>query len=637
MNGMRVDLDDAAVDLNGLPRFQRAPFQARLLLRLAAWTGVLAAALLLPLLVPRLGRGTDWRPLLAGNGAALLMLSAGLLSAWRVARWRRFANQSRPAATTVRRGRFGKIRAAVWKWCAAEAFWLSGLAIAALLAAWSGFGVRPAAAAFGQAGMAAGGAVVLAAFGLLVLERYFAGLPAAEWPEARALAQLVRVALACLGLTALFLFFADAGRAWLERLPALLGLLPAAVALEFVLRAGLSLFSPLRPGLEPRLLAGSFAAGLLRWQRHPWRSLQDGLHTRFGIDLKQNWAFLQMRRALLPVSASIAAVGWLLSGLHQVPLDGRDVYERFGKPVRVLGPGLHLGLPWPLGRTRPMENGIVHEVAVTAADEASTGTEPTPAEGPAPDSANRLWDASHASENSQVLASVANDRQSFQMVNMDVRLVYRIGLSDPAALAAAYRSADLPALIRSSAGRVLVRGFATRTLDGVLGEQRAALAGDIAAAVQAELDRLGCGVEILAAVIEAIHPPVGAANAYHSVQAAQITAQALVARERGHAAEQANLAQMQASLLRDKAAAAAREVRAGAEAAQLRFAAEQDAYRAAGGAFLLERYLAGLGQGLANARLLIVDHRIGTGNSPVVDLRSFALPVDASASRKGEE
>ncbi|MBF3364148.1 protease modulator HflK, partial [Pseudomonas aeruginosa] len=98
------------------------------------------------------------------------------------------------------------------------------------------------------------------------------------------------------------------------------------------------------------------------------------------------------------------------------------------------------------------------------------GAEPlAPAEGPAPDSANRLWDASHVSEKSQVIASLADHRQSFQIVNMDVRIVYRIALDDASALAATYRSADVPTLVRSTASRVLVHAFASRTLDEVLG------------------------------------------------------------------------------------------------------------------------------------------------------------------------
>jgi regulator of protease activity HflC (stomatin/prohibitin superfamily) len=286
---------------------------------------------------------------------------------------------------------------------------------------------------------------------------------------------------------------------------------------------------------------------------------------------------------------------------------------------------------------RPVENGVVHELAAGQSADDKSDNDIGHAEGPAPESANRLWDASHASENSQVIASIANDRQSFQMVNMDIRLIYRIGLTDQAAIDASYKGADLPALIRSTANRVLVRDFASRTLDDVLGARRAALASDITQAVQSQLDDLASGVEILAVVIEAIHPPAGAANAYHAVQAAQITAQALVARERGYAAQQTNAAQMEASIGHDKASAAAREIEAGAEATQLRFAAEQDAYRSAGSAFLLERYLAGLSKGLAGAKLLIVDHRIGTGAAPVVDLRAFTPLLGSGAAGKAEQ
>ncbi|KPA87521.1 hypothetical protein PF70_06742, partial [Pseudomonas asplenii] len=122
-------------------------------------------------------------------------------------------------------------------------------------------------------------------------------------------------------------------------------------------------------------------------------------------------------------------------------------------------------------------------------------------------------------------------------------------------------------------------------------------------AVQADLQRLDSGVEILATVVEAIHPPAGAANAYHAVQAAQISAQALISRERGAASEQANQAQLQASIVEDQARASAHEVKAGARAADLRFSAERQAYAQAGQAFVLEQYLAQLSQGLGKAKL----------------------------------
>lgn len=435
-----------------------------------------------------------------------------------------------------------------------------------------------------------------------------------------------RLVIAVQLLSLLGLLFVGDERTWPTRLLILVGLIPAAAAIELLVRGVLSAFLPLRDRVEPRLVARSLVAGVLTWPPQPLQHLQDEVKQRFGIDLRQIWAFSFMRRAFLPVAALVAMIGWLLSGVYEVPTNGRGIYERFGKPVVVLQPGLHSGMPWPFGRVISVENGKVHVLAT--ASEASISDAPSPADGPAPESANRLWDASHSSEKSQVIASVAESKQSFQVVNMDVRFVYRIGLSDSMALAATYNSADVPSLIRSTASRILVHDFASRTLDEVLSGQRQALATDIGEAVQADLDKLHSGVEILATVVEAIHPPSGAANAYHAVQAAQITAQSLIARERGQAAVQTNEAQLAARSLMDNARATARENTAAAQASELRFDAERSASQQAGQPFLLEYYLARLSLALSNGSALVIDHRLGTNEAPTLDLRSFTAPID---------
>jgi regulator of protease activity HflC (stomatin/prohibitin superfamily) len=637
---LRVDLDTDDINLETLPRFQHASFYAQRFLTLAIWLGGLVLVMLLAALyVP----DTVWRPWLGNCGAALLLLAAGLHSAWWVAYWRCAAlhvpatawppwlwqrlledhGETEPPeesqGTVDDRG--------AW-------VWLSGLSLLALLAIAGGWDLSLTGVALGQAGYLAGGTILLVAFGLLVLERSCASVAEAECPEAAGLARLARVAIVTLLLAAFGLFFSTEDRDWPIRLAGLAGLLPALVAMELMLRAVLSVFSPHRARLEPCLLADSVVAGLVRWHPRPLQTLQDDVQTHFGIDLRQVWAFAFIRRAVLPVLSLIVLVGWLLSSLWEIPIDGRGIYERLGKPVAVLGPGLHAGLPWPLGRVVPVENGVVHTLALSLSSDHTIAPEVSPAEGPAPASANRLWDVSHGSEKSQLIASGQDGRQSFQVINMDVRFIYRIALTDEAALAATYHSVDAPTLMRSTANRVLVHDFASRTLDGVLGEQRAALAREIGNTVQADLTRLASGIEILATVIEAIHPPAGVANAYHAVQAAQITVKALRARERGSAADQITMAQLQASTARDQATAAARETRAGAEAAGRRFTAEQQAYGRAGQAFLLEQYFSRLGQGLAHARAVILDHRLGGGTVPTIDLRNYAPPTDSVAPSK---
>ncbi|MHC8369399.1 protease modulator HflK [Pseudomonas sp. MDT1-85] len=646
---MQVDLDGDGAQIAGLPRFQQAVLQGRRLRQLAIGLGALSASgLVLAFFVGLFAPQSLWSALLVNQSAGLLVLVGGLQSAWWVAQWR--AQVMNPTVLVVTEE---PIAAEGWyerlldrisqRWLrllgqiGAPTLWLGGWAFLTLYSIEQVWNLTLPPATLGLSASVGAALSLLLAFGLLVLERQLAQENVAQWPEAGSLAQLTRVAIICLVLSALCLLFGSETSVWPVRLAVLIGLLPGLVAVELLLRAVLSLFSPRREQLEPALLARSFVADMLRWPPQPLLALQHELHNRFGIDLRQIWAFTYMRRAFLPVLAVVTIVGWSLTGIHEIPLQGRGIYERFGKPVEVFGPGLHAGLPWPLGRVLSVENGVVHELA-TSVGETSAPVKAEPAEGPAPAIANRLWDASHVNDKSQVIASSRADKQSFQIVNMDVRFVYRIGLSDQAALAATYNSADVPTLIRSTASRILVHDFASRTLDGLLGEDRVGLAEEIGRAVQADLQKLDSGVEILATVVEAIHPPAGAANAYHGVQAAQIGAQALISRERGAAAEATNQARLQASIAHDQATASAHEINSTAQAADLKFAAERKAFSSAGQAFVLEQYLSQLTQGLANAKLLVLDHRLGgSGNAPTIDLRTFTLPADPAPPRNSAQ
>lgn len=650
---MRVDLDDEGAAPSSLPRFQRAAVQSRRLSRLTYLTGAVGViGLVVSLFVDLFSPNSLWTAVLTNSAASLLVLAAALQSAHVVSQWRAdviappsaAASDDEALLHTEEQGWYdrvlGRISGAGTSMVGQvglPVFWLAGWTLLSLISIGLIWNLALAGSNVGLVGNVVGGLLLLIGFALLVLERQFSNESEAGWPESEQLAQITKVAIGTLLITAFCLFFSSVDRVWPARLAVLIGLLPGLVAIELLIRAFLSVFSPRNERLEPRLIASSFVAGLLRWPPRPLLALQNELHNRFGIDLRQIWAFTYMRRAFLPVMAVIVGLGWLLSGVHEIPMQGRGVYERFGKPVEVLEPGLHAGLPWPFGTVLAVENGVVHELATSVAEGAGAELTLDPAEGPPPAIANRLWDATHINDKSQVIASGSGAKQSFQIVNMDVRFVYRIGLTDEAALAATYNSADIPSLIRSTASRVLVHDFASRTLDELLGEQRNDLAADIGDAVQRDLKKLDSGVEILATVVESIHPPAGAANAYHAVQAAQISAQALIARERGAAADQANVAQLHASMAHDQAAASSREVMATAQGADLRFSAERQGYAKAGQAFLLEQYFSQLTQGLTHAKLLVLDHRLGGTSAPTIDLRSFTLPVDPAASTPSAE
>ncbi|MBU9840720.1 protease modulator HflK [Rahnella aceris] len=625
-------------------RFQSAATHTRWLSGLINPIMVISSVMYLILLMLYLVSPASVWPWVTGNiMAAMWVCAASLQCARRISRWRtqQFAPAVETAMPEASSGFSQRLISRPWmrpvlRYVDAHVFFQALPAFAAIVLISVLWQLPIPANDAGEAGYFAGSVFILCAFAVLVLERHWTLKNPLEWPEAAKLAPMMRMMIGVFLLSALALMFAREASVWPAHLLMLTGLLPGLVALELFLRALMAMFSPPREDKEPEFIAGSLLAAQICWPPRPLQFVQNELHQHFGIDLRQIWAFHFMRRALLPLAAILLLTGWLLTGISEVPLTQRGIYESFGKPVAVRQPGLHAGLPWPFGRTRMVDNGEVHELTTGSEEPVTTAavTVADTAEGPAPESANRLWDSGHSSDKSQIIASATRDRQSFQIMNMDVRFVYRIAMNDGAAMASLYHTDNMPVLIRSIANQVLVHDFSSRTLDSLLGSDQTRLAADIGRKVQSQLDHLNSGVELLATVIESIHPPAGAADAYHSVQAAQILAQSAIAGEKGQAAQQLNAAQQFARLAQDTASAQSHENLDQAQVMALRFNAENQAYQAGGQSFLTDRYFSQLILAMQqHPEVLIVDHRIGGGTSPVLDLRNFTLPFTPGADK----
>ena len=482
------------------------------------------------------------------------------------------------------------------------------------------------------------GILLVISFGLLVIERTIGFKTIRHWRYQQEYVGLTRVMLSLLLLLAgslLLVTYSPMLTLWLIKLGCLLVLL---VALEYFLHVLMVMATPLPQDTDPRFLTRSLLAAQYRWPLRPLAFVLDTLEQRFGIDLRQVQAFRLMGKTIVPVVCGLAVLGWLLSGLTQVPLHQRGIYERFGRPMAVLSPGLHAGLPWPFGRVRAVEFGAVHELRLSDEPEQKARNDvPDSAEGPAPQTSWRLWDSSHLTDQSQVIASQAADKQSFQIVNMDIRLIWRVGLRNEDALNSQYQAEDLPVLIRSIARQVLVAQFASKQLDELLNEQRASLSTTLNQQIQQRLTAQHTGVELLSTRIEAIHPPAGAADAYHGVQAAQIAASARVARERGYAATVTNGARQNAETRENDAQAFAAENLSRAQAAAAQFAADSQAWQQAGQAFILERRYHILSQTLAHTPLLILDSHLQGTNEPVLDMRQYPALSDSTAPQKASK
>jgi regulator of protease activity HflC (stomatin/prohibitin superfamily) len=424
---------------------------------------------------------------------------------------------------------------------------------------------------------------------------------------------------------------------WASVLERVVGIVIGIVSLELLLRCAVIFFVPFAP-IEQRLSLtdSAFAGAVLRLRPPSLRTINIAVRRQLGIDLSRSWALAFIQRAVLPVLLGIGLLGWAVTGVSALGINERGIYERFGVPVAVFGPGVHVHLPWPLGTIRLVEIGVVHLLPIEfvlpggqqAGKSSSVGAARAPAaEGSAPEGADRLWTDDHPFEGSYIIASSEHGNQGFQLVNIDMAVIYRVGLSERAARDAAYRVSDIDELIQAISGQLLVRYFSHNTLLDLLGRSRESFTHEFQSALQAQLDHFGTGVEAIGVSVEAIHPPPGAASAYHGVQAAEIRANTQISVRRGDATRSLMVAQQSATEDRNAAAASEAERVGQAQADSVLFTGDRQAYAQDGYAFLLERWLTNVTAALGQSRLVLLDYRLNPQSMPALDLRGLGAAM----------
>jgi membrane protease subunit HflK len=304
-----------------------------------------------------------------------------------------------------------------------------------------------------------------------------------------------------------------------------------------------------------------------------------------------------LRRGVLAGALIGFTAGWALSGVYEVRPDQQAVVERLGVVEGVVGPGLHLHLPWPLER--------VQTFAVTRINTLNLG------------------DATD--DGSQALTPTRDGDAA------DVAYAVQWRIADPIAYLS--HLADPQGALKLAAEAAMREAVGATPLEAAMGPERAALQRRIARAIQHRLDRLGAGIAVTGVLIEAVTPPPEVQAAASDVAIARQDADAAVAdatayRARILAEAKANAAKtlVEAQSYRDQTL---RE----AQGAAARFEELDAAYRKAPGVTKDRLYFETLQGVLARAHTLILDPAKGaTVNLPPEMLRGAAPPTTASAA-----
>ncbi|MEM7680928.1 MAG: SPFH domain-containing protein [Planctomycetota bacterium] len=429
-------------------------------------------------------------------------------------------------------------------------------------------------------GAVVGAGLLSAGFVGFLVARGVAGMTRSPaWGLLRGGASQLMGVSALLGLAAIGAFAWSLGaKGWMTAVALLIPALVALAGLETLVWVVLGVYRPVRPGAAPRPAFDSRLLGMLARPESLSKIFSETLRYQFGVDFSSSWAFRLAKKAAGPL---VLMAGLLLVGSSSVVVvdAGRQAaITTNGGSLKVVGPGLHVKWPWPVGDAQVYDVSRVRSVEVGSVGEGLDFTKPF------------LWtDSSHVEGDEEYLitapttVSVADDvalgedeeesdgrpANILQGEYTSVKAVVTWRIREDGGLMRYLLASRRPAeLLQLYAMEELTEYAAGRTIDELIGLDRIAAGEALRAGLQARLDATpsaepgvsGVGIEVVAYRLVAVHPPVGdVASKFHEQvsalqgQKAEIArAEADEARTLSSAAGSRSEAQAIATLFRER-------------------------------------------------------------------------------------
>lgn len=281
----------------------------------------------------------------------------------------------------------------------------------------------------------------------------------------------------------------------------------AAVGIEILATTLLESYRPRVPGEIPRPAFDSRVLGLLTAPESLGSVLADLINYQFGVEVSGSWLYRLLGSAITPLTIFGAAFLMALSCLTIVGPDERGVRLRCGAMAGApLAPGIHLKWPWPAETVEMHPVGQVQQLVVTS--DLTGRSQHSPA---------NLW-TSDSDRDAQLgqedfVAAPAADGAGVSLVSADVSVQYTVADLRTFLLG----SADPRQTLMAIAQREAARFFATHDIDTLLATGRTSGGPVLEAAIQAEADRAGLGIDIVGVAVTSLHPPIGGVSrAFHA-------------------------------------------------------------------------------------------------------------------------
>jgi modulator of FtsH protease HflK len=282
-------------------------------------------------------------------------------------------------------------------------------------------------------------------------------------------------------------------------------------------------------GREARLLYESRLVGLLGQPEAIITTAAHALDYQFGFKVSDTWFYRFLEKALGWLL--LVQLGVLVLSTCFVIIEPGDqaLLECFGKPMGqngVIGPGLHLKPPWPIGQTRVFPTERIQTFLV--------GAEPEQTE-------TIAWTVIHTKEenflvsgalNAQAPANQQSGVKSPPVSLLSVSIPVHYQITNLATWA--YINEDPITLLTNIAEREVVLYLASANFDDLMSRGRGAAAEALRKNIQKQADVMNLGARITFVGLEDIHPPTKVAEVFEKVVGASETRESKILQAQAH-------------------------------------------------------------------------------------------------------
>lgn len=387
---------------------------------------------------------------------------------------------------------------------------------------------------------------------------------------------------------------------------ALLGVL-GLVAAETLINLILEIYRPRVAGKVGRVLYDSRLVGLLAEPEGLFTTAAHALDYQFGFKVSETWFYRFLQKALVWLVLMQVSVLFLSTSFVFVSPGDQGLLERFGRPVadgRVLEPGLHLKLPWPIDQ--------VHRFRTREIQSFNVGF--VPDEDEAHEHAV-LWTGKHYKEEANWLIASRQTRSLIgtneasadrgipaDLINVSVPVQFQI--KDLQAWA--YNHTDAAKLLERVATREVVRYLAGRDLLELMATGRTEAAEELKQRIQQQADQFRLGVHVVLVGLQDLHPPAKVAPKFEELLATFQENKAKVYDAEGYSSKTVLQAKADAERkLNESHAYSNRKIlTAVAEAGQ--FTNQMTAYQSSPRVYAERAYLLAMERGMTNSRKYVM-------------------------------